>query len=41
MKRVAPGDVFQALLAELNQAEIPFTYKRPDTVSTGRLVSLQ
>ena len=41
MKRITPSDVFRALLEELNRAEIPFTYKGSDTVSTGRLVSLQ
>ncbi len=41
LKRITPGQVFRALLEGLQQAEIPFTYKGSDTVSAGRLVSLQ
>jgi lipopolysaccharide heptosyltransferase II len=41
MKRITPGEVFQALLEGLRQAAIPFACKPPDTVPSGRLVSLQ
>ena len=41
MHRIAPGEVFQALLEGLHQAGLAFTYHQRDEVSSPRLVSLQ
>ena len=41
MKRITPGDVFKSMLEGLRQAGIPFGGKAAESISSGRLVSLQ
>ena len=41
LKRITPEEVFRALVEELQEAGIPFSYKAPIATPARRLVSLQ